>query len=300
MVNRKTSLVLLVLLVMLVLVPAQSVLADEPLELKYRLGVVPSPPGDYPRAMLLSTTTDFPSSVDLSGDLPPVGNQGAQGSCVGWATSYYYKTFQERQERGWDVSVPEHQLSPAFIYNQRSTSDCELDAGMSIGEAMNTIKTMGAASLAFFPYDWRDACTQPNQDVLDTAYEYRSDSFGVLFVGQGYADITAMKQHLASGDLFVIAVPVYTSFYYRSCADPVVPVPGPQERYYGGHAIAIVGYDDDIGGFKFVNSWGPGWGCDGYAYLSYDLVQQYAWEAWVMTDHVAPVKRVLSAPWCPQ
>ena len=38
---------------------------------------------------------DLPLSFDLSDHLPAIGNQGAQGSCVGWATGYYLKSLQE-------------------------------------------------------------------------------------------------------------------------------------------------------------------------------------------------------------
>jgi hypothetical protein len=57
------------------------------------------------------------------------------------------------------------------------------------------------------------------------------------------------------------------------------------------HAVAVVGYDDTwlgVGGFKIVNSWGTDWGCYGYAWLSYDFVRQYAWEAWWMTSNRRP------------
>ena len=37
-----------------------------------------------------------------------------------------------------------------------------------------------------------------------------------------------------------------------------------------GHAMAIVGFDDDQQVFIVRNSWGPDWGDDGYCYISYD------------------------------
>ena len=57
------------------------------------------------------------TSVDLSSYLPPVSSQ-FHLDCVAWAVGYYYKTFQEKKKRGWDVSLPEHQFSPSFLYNQ--------------------------------------------------------------------------------------------------------------------------------------------------------------------------------------
>lgn len=258
-------------------------------ELPFGLGVILSPPGDYPRAKAAGGigVQSLPGSIDLSFDLPPVGSQGSQSSCVGWAVGYYYKSFQERQERGWSLFSPDHQFSPAYIYNQRATSDCRSDRGMSIPNAMSILIEKGELPLSEFPYDQRDACAQPSEQQLLAGIEYRAASFGAIFVGQGWADPFTLKQHLAGGDAFVIAIPVYSGFFV-SCSDPVVGAPGSNEAYYGAHAVLVVGYDDGVGGFKFVNSWGTSYGCEGFGYLSYEFVQHFAYEAWKMWDEVAP------------
>ncbi len=46
---------------------------------------------------------------------------------------------------------------------------------------------------------------------------------------------------------------------------------------YGGHVVAIVGYNDF--GFIFKNSWGSDWGDNGYGYISYDAHRLMANEA---------------------
>jgi C1A family cysteine protease len=237
----------------------------------------------------------LPSMVDLSEHLPPVGNQGAQGSCVGWAVGYYYKSFQERMERGWSVMTPEHQFSPAFIYNQRPSSDCDRDAGMSFYSGFAILRDKGAASMAAFPYNPGDTCTQPSSAVLQDAWDYRLESFAPIYQREGTADIATLKALLAEGKPFVIAVPVYSSFYRVTASNPVLRRPSEDETFYGGHAMFVVGYDDATGGLKTVNSWGQHWGRDGYCYLAYDFVQYETWEAWTMVDHVeAPEPATLS------
>lgn len=47
----------------------------------------------------------------------------------------------------------------------------------------------------------------------------------------------------------------------------------------GGHACAIVGYDEF--GFLVQNSWGPNWGDDGFAILTYEDWNQHAMDCWV-------------------
>ena len=49
--------------------------------------------------------------------------------------------------------------------------------------------------------------------------------------------------------------------------------------FEGGHAIAIVGYDEE--GFIIRNSWGTGYGDQGYAHLSYEDFSQF-YEIWTL------------------
>ncbi len=45
-------------------------------------------------------------------------------------------------------------------------------------------------------------------------------------------------------------------------------MPQPAEQALGGHAVLAVGYDD--GQQRFIrNSWGPGWGIQGYCMMPY-------------------------------
>jgi C1A family cysteine protease len=65
-----------------------------------------------------------------------------------------------------------------------------------------------------------------------------------------------------------------------------IPFPTDTEKPVGGHALVAVGYDDECtitnsinqtttkGAFLVRNSWGLGWGADGYGWLPYDYVLQ--------------------------
>lgn len=264
-----------------------NVLADD-LQAKYPLGLVPSQ-GDFPRfdpARVAALATTLPSSIDLSDALPSVGDQGHQGSCVGWTLGYYYKGYQEGVERGWDLGVAEHQFSAAWIYNQRSTGDCSRDGGMSYYDGFSILKGKGAATLAAVPYDPSDSCTPPSQSATDEAWTYRVVDFSNVFAGRGRANLDTLKKLLAAAEPFAIAAPVYASFYRVTRQNPIVDRHAEGETFYGGHAMLVVGYDDRMEAFRVVNSWGAGWGLDGFCYLSYDFVQHDAWEAWVMEDIV--------------
>jgi len=246
------------------------------------------------------------SAVDLSADLPPVGNQGAQASCVGWATAYYAKTYQEKRERGWTVQNPggqpvyDHILSPAYVFNQVYV-EYPGGVGAYIGDALELLVSQGSDSWSQFPYTDGDYKSLPTYEQRRAALPYQALAYGPFFLHSLgdprdptllNNDLQPFKNWLAGGSPVVLAIPVYAEFDAPAGSHAIVDVPADTFSYRGGHAILLAGYDDDIGGtgvggFKFVNSWGTAYGNGGYGYLTYDFVREYVPEAWWMTDRTA-------------
>jgi hypothetical protein len=285
------------------------------------LGLVPSSPDKLSLVRVpggLPSVAELPSSVDLTSPslvlagqpsaagVPPVGDQGETKTCTGWAASYYYKTYQEWLEHQWDLvnGGPnyDHIFSPSFVYNQVAyyKPDPKCDDGAQIGDAMWLITTQGDLPYSQFPWDPYDCSTQPTGPQKAAALEYDGIDFGALFIAVGppyppYSplqnhNLIPLKQWLADDDPFVLGFPVYSEFDNYDCSQVVGPPANPS-TYRGMHAVAVVGYDDSwagVGAFRIVNSWGPDWGCYGYAWLSYEFVRQYAWEAWWMTSNRPP------------
>lgn len=64
---------------------------------------------------------------------------------------------------------------------------------------------------------------------------------------------------------------MYESFESAAVAKTgVVPLPKLSEQMLGGHAVAVVGYDDAAGRFIGRNSWGAKWGQQGYFTIPYE------------------------------
>ncbi len=51
---------------------------------------------------------------------------------------------------------------------------------------------------------------------------------------------------------------------------------------FGGHAMCVVGYDDKnyVGSFLLMNSWGPEWGINGFAWVPYGVFKYFVREAY--------------------
>ena len=61
------------------------------------------------------------------------------------------------------------------------------------------------------------------------------------------------------------------------------PVQGDnQQMGFGGHAMCVVGYDDKKygGSFLLMNSWGPEWGANGFAWVRYPHFNTFVREAY--------------------
>lgn len=46
----------------------------------------------------------------------------------------------------------------------------------------------------------------------------------------------------------------------------------PRDAFIGGHAVVIVGYDDNKKIYTIANSWGEGWADKGFCYIKYDYI----------------------------
>ena len=67
---------------------------------------------------LLPTKKAPKGAADNRAYLPPIGNQGDEGSCVHWAGTYYSKTANmKRKIPALNVTQTSNQCSPRFTYN---------------------------------------------------------------------------------------------------------------------------------------------------------------------------------------
>lgn len=228
----------------------------------------------------------LPSRVDLSSNMPPIGNQGQQGSCVAWASGYALKSYHEKIERRWNYDSPvaggsgQRVFSPAFIYNQINGGR---DDGSVISDALALIVRQGAAPWSAMPYRPNDYRTQPKAAAKRAAANYKAQSYRRLPA----SNLDSIKAELSKGNPVVFGIGVDDAFY--NLGSQVYDKN--RGQFYGGHAMTLVGYDDSKksprghrGAFKLINSWGTGWGDRGYGWISYK--HWVASDAWALElDH---------------
>lgn len=239
---------------------------------EYQSGYIPENPNTYSAIPLRSLKRGFlPPKVDLANFFPPVGRQGAQSSCVGWALGYAARSYYHRQGQQSGHPVPEP-FSPSFVYNQTKESSCA--SGSSISSGLQLLEKVGIVGVSEFPYDPEDCSRQPTTDQLLRAQQYRIKGWARVETGQ----VEAIKGELALGNPVVVGLWISPSFYRIKngiYADVDADI-------RGGHALVVVGYDDQLGAFKLMNSWGENWGERGFGWISYDAMLKRLQNAFVM------------------
>ena len=251
-------------------------LLDEPpevMEERLKLPMYAPPEG---RAVL-------PSSLSLLGGLPPVRNQGSRSTCVAHAVT----AVREQLEIAAGCP-PEINLSEQYVYWWCKAHDgIPKASGTYVSVGMRCLNQTGAPWEEAWPYVSRDTDDQgqgpppPAAANGDLAFRtLRSQEFN-------RTDTTGIKTCLYEGRVVAFSVPVFDSWYASSATSRwgKITLPLPGEPADGGHAMTLVGYQDDPdtpgGGYFLVrNSWQP-WSWDGvwqegYGYIPYAYIGRHA------------------------
>jgi C1A family cysteine protease len=218
----------------------------------------------------------FPKSQNASGllkrysleeYLPEIGDQGDVGSCVGWATAYYGLTIVKRIEKGKDY--PE--FSALSVFNRfcylKGLDPC--GGGSYIDGCLSLLVTKGCPFVR--DYD------KPNCSVDANNKRYNDCLFS--FERLQHNNVNQLKLSLANNCPVVIGLEVFVgglgnnlnSKFLDSNGVAKMEVFRTSKYPVGGHALCVIGYDDNVGGgaFKIANSWGKNWGKSGFFWLRY-------------------------------
>lgn len=212
------------------------------------------------------TRVPLPSSCDLrpSGNVPPVYDQGNLGSCT--ANAIAAAVDFERKLQGEAFLTP----SRLFIYyNERVIEDSVAeDSGAQIRDGIKSVVSQGVCPESEWPYvdDGERFAVQPDPLCYSTALKAKA------LVYSSVSQDPYFIRHCLSmlGRPVVFGFSVFEAFESDSvAATGKVPLPGSADAPIGGHAVQAVGYNDASQMFLCRNSWGPGWGLEGYFWLPY-------------------------------
>ncbi len=228
-------------------------------------------PYDARDRVFLAPPRILPRTIDNREECTPVRHQGLEGSCTGHALVAIAELLYWRK-----LGLPPD-LSERWAYEKAKLYD-EIKGTAHEGSTLRGVvkgwAKEGLPPEASWPYKSKkpgkaasDAKEKAEEHPLATyerclgmenirhAIHYRGCVIAGFTTHQGW--------HLAGGKRTIPYTPEYT----------------PQ----GGHAVALVGYDDEKKVFWVKNSWGTKWGKKGYAGLTYQDALVNTLDAWVVS-----------------
>ena len=157
--------------------------------------------------------------------------------------------------------------SRLFIYyNERVLENTvKYDAGAELRDGLKVVNKLGVCHESKWVYNVAKFKNKPTAACFKEALTHVATAYQAVA-----QDLPSLKGCLAGGKPFVIGFTVYDAFEGDEVAKTgVLNMPAPTEKTLGGHAVKVVGYDDNKQHFIVANSWGTGWGDKGYFYMPY-------------------------------
>lgn len=218
---------------------------------------------EHPTLHLSAVPTEYdcePTSVAIQ-------NQGNLGSCTGFACT------GAQQHAMKQVGRDPGRLSEMLQYQLELIRAGQFghDMGSTISTGYIIMEAYGVAPAAMWDYQMKRFRVRPPQSVLQAAAKHKLDKQQAVKVQQ---TVQAIKAVVSSNRLVTFGFEVPTSFMDVK-ADGMWKGPQAGDKIEGGHAVNVAGYSDLLQAFKVRNSWGTGWGKQGYVWMPYSFLTSH-------------------------
>jgi hypothetical protein len=228
---------------------------------------------------------EVPLRVSLRKHCPLPGDQGKTSACVGWAAGYGALTVMRARKAGETdpAVVTEMANSAAFIYNQIKLEGADCASGAYIEDALQLLRDQGDCLEKSFNYTQADCHTQPDHIRQAEANNYRIQDFAAVFGLEEppKSKVSKACKVLATETPIIIGIGITPSFRDLKPGSRLWD-PEAQESLIGYHALLVVGYDNVERQFELMNSFGPGWGLNGFVRLKYDDFERLCRYAYIL------------------
>jgi hypothetical protein len=210
----------------------------------------------------------------------PVRDQGAVPCCVSIAVA----TCMEVLDAQTGQAV---ELSPLYHYWFARTNPESLSL-LDPRSAFQTAVATGICTRVLHDprFDEAGAAARPSDEAIEDARQHRLIDYDRRTLRRRYSLITgdavdAGRRAVARG--YPVLIAMWATSSYHSLEHSRRHGSVPAEPSSEGHAVVILGYNDDLEAFLIKDSRGPAWGHDGYWEMPYAVTRsRLIYEAWVL------------------
>ncbi len=237
---------------------------------------------------------NLPKRVSLEQYVPEVGDQGQYGTCGGWSSAYYTASIEFSILSGSTNKTinSAYAYDPLYTYKMalgEETSTCA--SGTYLDALCDELYYHGAKRVkidGMYCGDDIDNMHDESRSILDfTGYDRVFNWYD-----SWEENTTAICQMLANNHPVLMGMNLPESFFDIGSNGLFSPTQKEKDEYLivGGHAMTIVGYDDDKfgGAFRVVNSWGENWGDNGFCWVKYEDFHIFAIAAYAFETELKP------------
>lgn len=242
-------------------------------------GGVTKDPLDLRDHLYEGSLQELPFKIDNRRCVPVVLDQGSEGACTGFGLAavvnfLHYNRADTKPVEKQKLRKVNGSASARMLYEMARRYD-EWDGenydGSSIRGAMKGWLLHGVCTWGAWPYD------ENKRGRLTPTRQLKAlgQPLGA-YLRVRHLHLNQMQGALKEVGILYASAQVHEGWYNVNTRTGKIPY---SSQLVGGHAFAIVGYDQD--GFWIQNSWGPSWGLKGFCHISYDDWLENGYDCWV-------------------
>lgn len=225
---------------------------------------------------------NLPEHYSLKSFSPEPGNQGQYSTCGAWATAYSARSLSFILSQSISPTLKDNfYFSPSFVYNQLKI-DSICNHGITLYEALDILKLKG--SIWFKDFDY--SCSrQITEEDLSKAKEFKILEYREIFYKNDKLKVLKTKKCISENRPVIIAMSCPISF--ENAKEIWLPQPEEYNLTHSGHAVVVIGYDNNKygGAFEILNSWGKEWGDNGYCWIKYSDFDHFVYYGYELIEN---------------
>lgn len=258
-----------------------------------RFGTAPKSPEDardhnlrsyLPRTLSLSQLPNFVGQANVEAHrIIGITNQMGEGACTGHAFRNVKTTLEIRKRESASAKkrVPQH--GPRGIYNLgKQVGGYPEEEGAYLRDVLKAATAFGVPREVDWPYVAHTDDRGKPQDIGKAGPRFLTNAkrWKIGAYSQAYT-LEQMLTWLETEGPLYMAMDVHENFFD---SDPEGMIPAPTGKVIGGHSMCILAAQQSTKKFYIPNSWGTGFGKDGYCWIDFDHFLGVDHEAWAVHD----------------